>query len=186
VNCALASRVTQRTSPDRGNTGSPSRCRVSRPNGACCGVLRSQDVDRPLGACRVRATRRPGQHPLPGSPEVRVLIDVERRGGVRGALCGPDVFFDTPRALCGSAEPTDLSRPEGPAVIDNQLPGVYPQHASGTNSEQPTPRTTLDRVVVSVGDRAVHYGNGQSGLIAFACTGTLNPLGQSGRRGSRA
>jgi hypothetical protein len=91
-------------------------------------------------------------------------------------FCGPDVFFDTPRALCGSAEPT---------VIDNQLPGVYPQHASGTNSEQPTPRTRLDRVVVSVGDRAVHYGNGQSGLIAFACTGTLNPLGQSGRRGSR-
>jgi hypothetical protein len=150
---------------------------VSRPKVRAVEFSVSQDVDRPLGACRVRATRRPGQHPLPGSPEVRVLIDVERRGGVRGALCGPDVFFDTPRALCGS---------ESPTVIDNQLPGVYPQHASGTNSEQPTLRTRLDRVVVSVGDRAVPTGDGQSGLIAFACTGTLNPLGQSGRRGSRA
>jgi hypothetical protein len=88
-----------------------------------------------------------------------------------------DVFFDTPRALCVVTK--------FPIVIDNLLPGVYPQHAPPHNAEQPGPGYDSRQSCVQLGDRAVHYGNGQSGLIAAPCKGRLNPPTQSGRRSSR-
>jgi hypothetical protein len=71
-----------------------------------------------------------------------------------------------------------------PVVIDGPLRGVYPQHEPAPKLGQATP-AQLDRLVVSVGDRAVRLGHGQSGLIANPCTGTLNSLGAVGQKESR-
>jgi hypothetical protein len=103
----------------------------------------------------------------------------------RAAALG--VLPDTPGArflsLCAATN-TPVVGPGSRSTICYR--GCTHSMPHGSQQNKPVGDTRTDRLIVSVGDRAVPHCHGQSGLIAFACAGRLKHLGQSGRKGSRA